>query len=58
MASNAQTSKIACILKCKGFSEMPFETIPQNVETLDRTKMWLCKLKYSSVLQQVDIIAS
>ena len=50
--------KIACFMKCAGLREMPFEAVPQNVETLNSTEMWLCILKYPSVLQSVDPIAS
>ena len=41
MAINAQTSLVSCIMQNKGLLEVPFEEVPQNVESLDRTGIWV-----------------
>ena len=41
MAINAQTSLVSCIMQNKGLFEVPFEEVPQNVESLDRTGIWV-----------------
>ena len=34
-------SQVSCIMQHKGLREVPFEEVPQNVESLDRTEIWI-----------------